>query len=138
MEHACCSDRKEMEQTTQEQGSAHDEGVDDESIVTFCEITGADRETAKRIIDDAFSRGLSFDAAVSYYHQTKPSQAERRIDPVLYGKALTYLEMCDGHRDQRLSDDQLNEHWSGLQKAPDASLPEQASVPPSAPGSPDD
>mmetsp|Transcript_157587 Transcript_157587/g.278092 ORF Transcript_157587/g.278092 Transcript_157587/m.278092 type:complete len:314 (+) Transcript_157587:72-1013(+) len=39
----------------------------DALVVRFCEFTGADSEIAEHTIDGAFARGLSFEAAVSYY-----------------------------------------------------------------------
>lgn len=43
----------------------------------------------------------------------EPSQEERRIDPALNDN-VTYLEMCEGHRDQGLSEDELKAHWTKL------------------------
>lgn len=43
------------------------------------------------------------------------SKEERRIDPLLDNKAVTFLEMQEGNRGEDLSEDQLKEHWSNLQ-----------------------
>lgn len=45
----------------------------------------------------------------------KKIQEERRIDPMLDGRAVTYLECSEGHRDQGLNEDVLKEHWNNLQ-----------------------
>lgn len=42
---------------------------------------------------------------------------ERREDPILGGKAVTFLQMCESHCNQNLSKDQLEAHWSKLPKA---------------------
>jgi len=39
---------------------------------------------------------------------------ERRIDPMLDNKAVTYSEMVEGHRDQAMSEDQLRRHWASI------------------------
>lgn len=54
----------------------------------------------------------------SYPHMTKIlTQDERRVDPVLNNKALTYSEMSTKHNsDQGLNEDELKEHWSKLKK----------------------
>merc|ERR1719183_678704 len=44
------------------------------------------------------------------------NQDERRIDPMLGGKAVTYTEMCSGLHDQKLTKDQLEAHWGNLKK----------------------
>jgi len=42
---------------------------------------------------------------------------ERRTDPMLDGRPVTYLEMCHSLADQQLSQAQLRSHWENLQPA---------------------
>lgn len=42
---------------------------------------------------------------------------ECRIDPMLGDKPVTFLQMREGHRDQGLNEEQLQQHWSKLKKA---------------------
>jgi len=46
------------------------------NVMTFCEITGADAETANHILDGAASRRLSFEAAMSFYYETVHVKAD--------------------------------------------------------------
>lgn len=53
-----------------------------------------------------------------------PEEAERRIDPTLGGRAVTFDEMCEQHVEmcdptsRRKSDDQLKRHWTNLKQVP--------------------
>jgi hypothetical protein len=44
-------------------------------------------------------------------------QAERRIDPMLQGRAVTYAEMCAGLENESLTAPQFRVHWAGLHPA---------------------
>lgn len=61
-----------------------------------------------------------FDAVLKSIDQLlmsdKADQEERRIDLSLDNTAVTYSEMLQGHRDEGLSEDQLQEHWTRLDK----------------------
>mmetsp|Transcript_78056 Transcript_78056/g.135357 ORF Transcript_78056/g.135357 Transcript_78056/m.135357 type:complete len:274 (+) Transcript_78056:72-893(+) len=59
------SDALHSEVTEKEAGEKLEDK--DALVVRFCEFTGADSEIAEHTIDGAFARGLSFEAAVSYY-----------------------------------------------------------------------
>lgn len=42
------------------------------------------------------------------------NQAQRREDPMLDGKAVTFSEMCRRHAGEEMSKEQLREHWAKL------------------------
>jgi len=44
-------------------------------------------------------------------------QAERRIDPMLEGRAVTYAEMCAGLENESLTAHQFRAHWANLHPA---------------------
>merc|ERR1719265_1365066 len=50
------------------------------------------------------------------------AQEERRIDPLLECKAVTYAEFCSGHADEILSNAQLIAYWSDLEVAHPAAM----------------
>jgi hypothetical protein len=44
-------------------------------------------------------------------------QAERRIDPMLDGRAVTYAEMCAGLENEPVTAQQFRVHWANLHPA---------------------
>lgn len=57
--------------------------------------------------------------ASSHLKLTSAREEERRIDPMLDGRVVTYAEMCHGLAEQKLSEKQLRSHWSSLLSAKD-------------------
>jgi hypothetical protein len=51
-----------------------------------------------------------------------PSPDERRIDPILEGRAVTFDEMCLAHENDMLTSIQLRQHWQHLSLAPRSRL----------------
>ena len=56
---------------------------------------------------------------------------ERRVDPMLDKRAVTFAEMWQGHQQQGLSYAQLEEHWHNLKAA--LALRARGSGPPNLP-----
>jgi len=65
--------------------------------------------------EEILVRDVALEAAMAAEDAIAQLQ-ERRIDPMLDGKRVTYAQMCRGLRDQQLSQAQLQEHWNNLQK----------------------
>ena len=42
------------------------------------------------------------------------AQAEKRVDPLLDGQAVTFAKMRQAHSDQHLSEAQLLKHWASM------------------------
>ena len=91
--------------------SSEEDSEDDDWAVMMIE-----QEDEDSVSDDDDDRDLGI------------SQQERRTDPMLGGERVTYAEMCNGLRDQQLSQAQLQEHWNNLQKHP-GEVPESAPKP---------